>query len=587
MARVRDPKDITVEEPGEKYPSSGASNGYDVAVSVLTEASSDAAVKVLIEASDASELDRTEDPVEGLKGTEAVEEMEEVADKEEKEEVRNSEDVDGEVEVSNAIGGECEAEVSISIDVDEEERHQDDARGERGSADEECFKYGNPTSKYMKSLRFLTQKGHSQEAIDCLGESADHSIFGHYAYGLFLICCGAVEDGPSAMDQLNFALNFSGNGAFEILGEVFSRGSRCGFISYQNRKKTCEGKGFRFGWGVPRILFLKEVCGFRGFRSAKGWSDCVVLVVLMVDLDSSNLDLVSWFSVSDFAWEERRISFQIRSIQKDLWSFSVKPFQKWGDHVIYLGLEVEELRIGGLQLPGWVLLLLDLKIVGGMNVIGAADQVGFDEIDTPFVRFWFSVYRGFCSKLVAGIGSIQEAFPIWFYGGSEGVVRWLLEHSQSWRWAMGQRFPQGNGLWASNLFGSEMFYHPFLMFDLFRRSSVSYTVFNSHNFLDRERNISVEISDQKGKNCSRLEKLISGGFSLDEYGSNVEGISEEAQKGDADYKLGVYKPDSRSGGFQICWPAGGYGSSSRRKISSKTFIGLMRNYGWKGEWWIQ
>ncbi|CAH8277161.1 unnamed protein product [Arabidopsis lyrata] len=280
MARVRDPKDITVEEPGEKYPSSGASNGYDVAVSVLTEASSDAAVKVLIEASDASELDRTEDPVEGLKGTEAVEEMEEVADKEEKEEVRNSEDVDGEVEVSNAIGGECEAEVSISIDVDEEERHQDDARGERGSADEEvkrnidaeddddsqplppenmvfgpteyikvygdgervlvcgewsaykvfyerarvvmrtvnlqeffdhgeyahedsiymhfllkCFKYGNPTSKYMKSLRFLTQKGHSQEAIDCLGESADHSIFGHYAYGLFLICCGAVEDG--------------------------------------------------------------------------------------------------------------------------------------------------------------------------------------------------------------------------------------------------------------------------------------------------------------------------------------------------------------------------------------------------------
>lgn len=307
--------------------------------------------------------------------------------------------------------------------------------------------------------------------------------------------------------------------------EVFSRGSRCGFISYQNRKKSCEGKGFRFGWGVPRIWFLKEVCGFRGFRSAKGWSDCVVLVVLMVDLDSSNLDLVSWFSVSDFAWEERRISFQIRSIQKDLWSFSVKPFQKWGDRVIYLGLEVEELRIGGLQLPGWVLLLLDLKIVGGMNMIGAADQVGFDEIDTPFVRFWFSVYRGFCSKLVAGIGSIQEAFPIWFYGGSEGVVRWLLEHSQSWRWAMGQRFPQGNGLWASNLFGSEMFYHPFLMFDLFRRSSVSYTVFNSHNFLDRERNISVEISDQKGKNCSRLEKLISGGFSLDEYGSNVEGIT--------------------------------------------------------------
>ncbi|EFH60084.1 predicted protein [Arabidopsis lyrata subsp. lyrata] len=72
---------------GEKYPSTGASNGSDVAVSVPTEDSSDAAVKDPVKASDASELDRTEDPVEGLKGTEAVEEMEEVADKEEEEDV--------------------------------------------------------------------------------------------------------------------------------------------------------------------------------------------------------------------------------------------------------------------------------------------------------------------------------------------------------------------------------------------------------------------------------------------------------------------------------------------------------------------
>lgn len=65
---------------------------------------------------------------------------------------------------------------------------------------QKCFEYGNPTAKYMESLRFLTQKGPSQEAMDCLGESAEHSIFGHYAYGLLLICCGAVEDGKEMLD---------------------------------------------------------------------------------------------------------------------------------------------------------------------------------------------------------------------------------------------------------------------------------------------------------------------------------------------------------------------------------------------------
>ncbi|CAL9247991.1 unnamed protein product, partial [Arabidopsis halleri] len=158
-------------------------------------------------------------------------------------------------------------------------------------------------------------------------------------------------------------------------------------------------------------------------------------------------------------------------------------------------------------------------------------------IGTPVVRFWFSVYRGFCSKLAAGYGSHREAFPIWFYGGLKCVDRWLLEQSQSWRWAIGQMFPQENGLWVSNLLRSEMIYHPFVMIDLFQRSPVSYTVFYSHNFLGWKRNFSEEISIQKGKNCSRLEKLILGCFSSDEYGSIVEGILEEAQQRDAYYKF--------------------------------------------------
>ncbi|CAH8277283.1 unnamed protein product [Arabidopsis lyrata] len=206
----------------------------------------------------------------------------------------------------------------------------------------------------------------------------------------------------------------------------------------------------------------------------------------------------------------------------------VRSEPKWlGFYRIYLVMEDSERCPNGFP----VILSGSLVLVWVFNWL-------IYEIGTPFVRFSFSVYRGFCSKLDAGSGSNREASPIWFYGGLEGVDGWSVEQSKSWRWAIGQRFPQGNGLWFSNLLVFEMIYHPFLMIDLFQRSLVSYKVSYSHNFVGRERNISVEISDQKGKHCSRLEKLILGGFSSeDEYGLNVEDILEEIQKGDTDYKV--------------------------------------------------
>ncbi|KAG7588684.1 hypothetical protein ISN44_As07g010000 [Arabidopsis suecica] len=115
-----------------------ASNVYDVAVIIPTEASN-VPVKVPTKSFDATELDPTEDPVEGRKGTKDVDEMEgpsdgEVADKEE--DVRNSNEGDGEVEVNNSKEGGEEKEVGI-IDANEEERHIDAKRGERCSDDEE------------------------------------------------------------------------------------------------------------------------------------------------------------------------------------------------------------------------------------------------------------------------------------------------------------------------------------------------------------------------------------------------------------------------------------------------------------------
>ncbi|EOA32958.1 hypothetical protein CARUB_v10016288mg [Capsella rubella] len=58
-----------------------------------------------------------------------------------------------------------------------------------------CLAHDNPTAKYVESIRLLTAFGPSQARLDLLGEAAPYSLEAWYAYGLFLICCGAYEDG--------------------------------------------------------------------------------------------------------------------------------------------------------------------------------------------------------------------------------------------------------------------------------------------------------------------------------------------------------------------------------------------------------
>ncbi|EOA25598.1 hypothetical protein CARUB_v10018946mg [Capsella rubella] len=62
-----------------------------------------------------------------------------------------------------------------------------------------CLASKNPIAQFVESVRLLTLLGPSQERLDLLGDAACYSIYARYAYGLFLICCGGVEEGEEVL----------------------------------------------------------------------------------------------------------------------------------------------------------------------------------------------------------------------------------------------------------------------------------------------------------------------------------------------------------------------------------------------------
>lgn len=58
-----------------------------------------------------------------------------------------------------------------------------------------CLEHNNITAKFLESVRLLTQVGPSQDALVMLGETASECIYGHFAYAIFLICCGDLKAG--------------------------------------------------------------------------------------------------------------------------------------------------------------------------------------------------------------------------------------------------------------------------------------------------------------------------------------------------------------------------------------------------------
>ncbi|EOA19621.1 hypothetical protein CARUB_v10002947mg, partial [Capsella rubella] len=59
----------------------------------------------------------------------------------------------------------------------------------------------NPIAQFVESMRLLTLLGPSQERLDLLGDVACYSIYARYAYGLFLIYCGALEEGQEVLEN--------------------------------------------------------------------------------------------------------------------------------------------------------------------------------------------------------------------------------------------------------------------------------------------------------------------------------------------------------------------------------------------------
>lgn len=63
-----------------------------------------------------------------------------------------------------------------------------------------CYEKGNITALFVESLRRLTQDGPSQDALDMLAESSTLNLNALFAFGMMLLCCGAVEDGNYVVD---------------------------------------------------------------------------------------------------------------------------------------------------------------------------------------------------------------------------------------------------------------------------------------------------------------------------------------------------------------------------------------------------
>ncbi|CAN8265591.1 unnamed protein product [Cochlearia groenlandica] len=61
-----------------------------------------------------------------------------------------------------------------------------------------CVLFKNNTARYIEGLRLLAQHGPSQQGIEMLCLSARDSLHSRLAAGIFVICCGKLDEGVMA-----------------------------------------------------------------------------------------------------------------------------------------------------------------------------------------------------------------------------------------------------------------------------------------------------------------------------------------------------------------------------------------------------
>lgn len=95
-----------------------------------------------------------------------------------------------------------------------------------------CLEVGHPVAKYVEALRILTQVGPSQAALDMLSQCVGESIYAHFAYGILLICCGALKEGM--LVNKYFLRKFPTLEAAVIIGnEVVEQARSMGILGYR------------------------------------------------------------------------------------------------------------------------------------------------------------------------------------------------------------------------------------------------------------------------------------------------------------------------------------------------------------------
>ncbi|KAG7547905.1 hypothetical protein ISN44_As12g031080 [Arabidopsis suecica] len=96
----------------------------------------------------------------------------------------------------------------------------------------ECLDVGHPVAKYVDSLRILTQVGPSQAALNMLSQCVGESLYAHFAYGILLICCGALKEGMLLIKH--FLRKFPTLEAAVIVGnEVVEQARSMGILGYR------------------------------------------------------------------------------------------------------------------------------------------------------------------------------------------------------------------------------------------------------------------------------------------------------------------------------------------------------------------
>ena len=86
----------------------------------------------------------------------------------------------------------------------------------------QCLSKDNHTAQYVEGLRRLAQEPPSQDSLDMLGTTGPHLLYARFAFAIFLLCCGSVDQGFTVLETF-----LQKAGSFDIVeAQIRNMGTR-------------------------------------------------------------------------------------------------------------------------------------------------------------------------------------------------------------------------------------------------------------------------------------------------------------------------------------------------------------------------